>query len=229
MPTKKKVAKRSTTVKKSGKAGSGSVRKTAKKPQPKAGAARQKKKVVKKAAPKRSGRAGSGSAGKVAKKKVVAKPGKARSGSAGKAAPKRKPARKPSKARSGSARKSMATAASAAPVTLIALDDVEDESLPPAGGGIEGGGSPEPEAPSVPPMEPMPQDDPKENTYLQSETCTSCRHIPVGVNAVVGMLSIMALALSIAVITSLITIESQDYQIRAFNAGGAYLEEVARL
>ena len=143
---------------------------------------------------------------KVVKKKPVKK-----------AVSKKKPVAKKKKT---TKKKSMAAEAALAPVTMIAIDDV-DQPEPET-----------PEPPSVPPMEPMPQDEPKDDGHLESSSeggsCTTCRHMPVSVNAVVGVLSILALALSIAVITSLLTIESQDYQIRAFNAGGAYLEEVAR-
>jgi len=79
--------------------------------------------------------------------------------------------------------------------------------------------------PFVPPMKLMPQD----SNCFKTVSCSSCRHLPVSANAVVGVLSILALALSIAVITLLIINESQDYQIRAFNTGNVSLEGVARL
>lgn len=69
-----------------------------------------------------------------------------------------------------------------------------------------------PEAPTNVPVEPV------QSQYVTS--CTNCGHMPLSVNAIVGVLVAIVFTLSSLLVASSMLINSQAFQLRVFNAHG---------
>jgi hypothetical protein len=69
------------------------------------------------------------------------------------------------------------------------------------------------------PVPPMPGPD---------STCGSCSHIPFGVNTMMAIMAVVILLLSVTVLTSVMVISSQTFQIEAFNSHGSLIDAVVK-
>ena len=80
--------------------------------------------------------------------------------------------------------------------------------------------APEPTPEPDPMPEPMPGPQEMRQSY-QPSSCVNCAHMPMGVNTVVSVLVALVFTLSSLVVASAMVIDSQSFQLKAYNGGAS--------